>query len=282
MVVGAGGQLGLELMTQISEKKISSCAYTHSELDITDRTNIEDAFLQCAPDYVINVAAYTSVDHAERENDLAFAVNRDGAANLAMVCNDKQLPLIHISTDYVFDGRKEGTYLEDDLAKPLNVYGRSKYEGEQAIKKHCKQHIILRTSWVFGGGGKNFVNTMLELSQKHDELSIVADQTGSPTPASSIAEAILSILYTVDNSPKSLWGTYHFAGMPFVTWFEFAQEIFSQLSHKEGMNIPALKPVSSENYPLSALRPKNSRLNCEKINRVFNIKQPQWKDNLFE
>lgn len=282
MVVGAGGQLGLELIAKISENKIDCCAYTHSELDITNKTTIEEAFLKCAPDYVINVAAYTSVDYAEIESDLAFAVNRDGAANLAMVCNDNKSPLIHISTDYVFDGKKEGTYLEDDLAKPVNVYGQSKYEGEEAIKTLCIQHVILRTSWVFSGVGKNFVNTMLELSKKHEELSIVADQSGGPTPASAIAEAILSILSTIDNSADSLWGTYHLAGMPYVTWFEFAQEIFSQARYEQGMKIPTLKPVSSDDYPLTAIRPKNSRLNCNKINRVFNIEQPQWKNKLFE
>ena len=285
LVTGKNGQLGKSLHKLVSEKKYDYkfIFAGREELDLSSESNISHYFDSNEKfDVIINCAAYTAVDKAEEEAGLANQINHLAVRQLAEIAKAQQAKLIHISTDYVFDGKKHEPYKETDATNPINVYGETKLEGEQAIQEVMLTNaIILRTSWVYSEFGNNFVDTMLRLGKERNELSIVADQYGGPTPALAIAETLVSILYKIDTTTiNHLWGTYHYAGAPFVTWFEFAQEIFSKVDSDIGMKIPILKPVDSDSYSLTAKRPRSSTMNCEKINKVFNIKPPRWIDTL--
>jgi dTDP-4-dehydrorhamnose reductase len=285
LVTGKNGQLGRSLHKLVSEKKYDNefIFVGREELDLSSENNIDHYFDSNDKfDVIINCAAYTAVDKAEEEAGLANQINHLAVRQLAEIAKAQQAKLIHISTDYVFDGKKHEPYKETDATNPINVYGETKLEGEQAIQEVMLTNaIILRTSWVYSEFGNNFVDTMLRLGKERNELSIVADQYGGPTPALAIAETLVSILYKIDTTTiNHLWGTYHYAGAPFVTWFEFAQEIFSKVDSDIGMKIPILKPVDSDSYSLTAKRPRSSTMNCEKINKVFNIKPPRWIDTL--
>jgi dTDP-4-dehydrorhamnose reductase len=285
LVTGKNGQLGRSLHKLVSEKKYDNefVFVGREELDLSSENNIDHYFDSNDKfDVIINCAAYTAVDKAEEEAGLANQINHLAVRQLAEIAKAQQAKLIHISTDYVFDGKKHEPYKETDATNPINVYGETKLKGEQAIQEVMLTNaIILRTSWVYSEFGNNFVDTMLRLGKERNELSIVADQYGGPTPALAIAETLVSILYKIDTTTiNHLWGTYHYAGAPFVTWFEFAQEIFSKVDSDIGMKIPILKPVDSDSYPLTAKRPRSSTMNCEKINKVFNIKPPRWIDTL--
>ena len=282
LVTGANGQVGWELVRKTKILGVNCCALTRAQMDITDRDSVGKVISEYAPDYVINAAAYTAVDKAEEEVDLAFAVNCGGASILAKECSENSVPLIHVSTDYVFDGKKDDEYTENDFPNPINVYGRSKWEGEEAIRRYCPQHIILRTSWVFGLHGNNFLKTMLMLAKDRDTLNIVNDQYGGPTPASAIADVLLIMLSKIDSEPGHYWGTYHFAGFPFITWFGFAQEIFKKEIDVNKSQMPVLKAVETMNYPTKALRPRNSKMSCAKIHNIFNIHPANWKKSLHE
>jgi dTDP-4-dehydrorhamnose reductase len=285
LVTGKNGQLGKSLHKLVSEKKYDNkfIFVGREELDLSSESNISHYFDSNEKfDVIINCAAYTAVDKAEEEVGLANQINNLAVRQLAEIAKAQQAKLIHISTDYVFDGKKHEPYKETDATNPINVYGETKLKGEQAIQEVMLTNaIILRTSWVYSEFGNNFVDTMLRLGKERNELSIVADQYGGPTPALAIAETLVSILYKIDTTTiNHLWGTYHYAGTPFVTWFEFSQEIFSKVDSDISMKIPILKPVDSDLYPLTAKRPRNSTLNCDKINKVFNIKPPRWIDTL--
>jgi len=285
LVTGKNGQLGRSLHKLVSEKKYDNefVFVGREELDLSSENNIDHYFDSNDKfDVIINCAAYTAVDKAEEEAGLANQINHLAVRQLAEIAKAQQAKLIHISTDYVFDGKKHEPYKETDATNPINVYGETKLKGEQAIQEVMLTNaIILRTSWVYSEFGNNFVDTMLRLGKERNELSIVADRYGGPTPALAIAETLVSILYKIDTATiNHLWGTYHYAGTPFVTWFEFAQEIFSKVDSDIGMKIPILKPVDSDSYPLTAKRPRSSTMNCEKINKVFNIKPPRWIDTL--
>ena len=285
LVTGKNGQLGRSLHKLVSEKKYDNefVFVGREELDLSSENNIDHYFDSNDKfDVIINCAAHTEVDKAEEEAGLANQINHLAVRQLAEIAKAQQAKLIHISTDYVFDGKKHEPYKETDATNPINVYGETKLKGEQAIQKVMLTNaIILRTSWVYSEFGNNFVDTMLRLGKERNELSIVADQYGGPTPALAIVEILVSILYKIDTiTINHLWGTYHYAGTPFVTWFEFAQEIFSKVDSDISMKIPILKPVDSDSYPLTAKRPRSSTMNCEKINKVFNIKPPRWIDTL--
>jgi dTDP-4-dehydrorhamnose reductase len=277
LVTGSEGQVGSEIIRHAEGKDIGLVATTKNNLDITQLSNIEDIINKYKPGIIINAAAYTAVDKAEKEIDTAFLVNRDGAANLAQACKNAGIPLLHISTDYVFDGKKEESYKETDKPDPISVYGKSKLEGEEAIQKILLQHIIIRTSWIFSSSGKNFPKTMLRLANERDTLDIVDDQFGAPTWAGDIAGVLLDIAYNYIQGQRMNWGVYHYTGSPVTNWYKFAKIIFEQ-AKENGMlkNIPILNAISSTAYPTAAKRPVNSVLNCQKMHEELNVAQPDW------
>ena len=275
LITGAGGQVGQALANFESEHRL--VALPRAELDITDSAQIERAILSSGADVVINAAAYTQVDRAEEEPDRAYAINRDGVANLASACREFDLPLLHISTDYVFAGDKSGAYVESDPVAPLGIYGKSKAEGEAALQANLERHIILRSSWVFSATGANFVKSMLRLGEERGELSIVADQTGCPTSARSIAEVLLRITERYLEGHAIEWGIYHYCNQPQTSWFEFAWEIFDQVPGFENLT---LRQISTREYPTPAERPKNSVLECDKAEANFGLVPHHWKKEL--
>ena len=241
---------------------------------------VEKAISACQPVLLINAAAYTNVDKAESEPDLAFAVNRDGPDNLARACANAKLPFIHISTDYVFNGQKKSPCIETDQLSPLGVYGKSKEQGEKRVRFETKEHIILRTSWLYGVHGNNFVKTMLRLGKERKIIKVVADQYGCPTSASDLAETILIIASLIRNSSKINWGTYHYCGQGITTWHEFAEAIFDIAGKHEAMNLKKIEPIKTIDYPTAAKRPFFSALDCSLIEKSFGIKAKPWHESL--
>lgn len=275
LISGAGGQVGFELSTAPSEHR--KVALTRQQLDITDRASVCDAISEHRPDILINAAAYTAVDRAEEDSEGAFEVNRDGIGNLALACREACIPLLHISTDYVFDGDQRLAYVETDPVAPIGVYGESKAAGEELLRSVHDEHIILRSSWVFSQTGSNFVKTMLRLGRERNQLGIVDDQQGCPTSARSIARVLLQIsdLYLAQGNLE--WGTYHYCDAPQTTWYKFARDIFRLAG---GYDDLVLKPIGTADYPMPARRPMYSVLNCEKLERVFDIAQTSWREEL--
>ena len=275
LITGAGGQVGHELA--IADCSHQLVALTQQQLDITSSTQITEVFESYQPDILINAAAYTQVDLAEKEQELAFSINRDGVANLAQACKVLDIPLLHISTDYVFDGSKQGAYKESDPVAAPGIYGKSKAEGDAVLLSILKQHIILRTSWVFSATGNNFVKTMLRLGREREELGIVNDQHGCPTSARSIAEVLLGITERYLQGDEIEWGTYHYCNQPETTWFGFATAIFEQAGGFENLK---LNPIATSDYPTPASRPQNSVLDCTRIEANFGIECANWVDEL--
>lgn len=228
------------------------------------------------PRAVINAAAYTAVDRAEDEADLATAINGAAPAEMALACAALNIPLVHISTDYVFPGTGHHPWAPSDLAQPANAYGRSKWAGEQGIRASGCTHAILRTSWVFSAHGANFVKTMLRLSDTRDQISVVDDQIGGPTPARAIAAACLAIADQLQEAPEKA-GTYHFSGAPDVSWCAFARAIFAQAARPT-----RVQAISTSAYPTPAARPLNSRLECNTTTSVFGLARPDWHAGLKE
>lgn len=278
ILTGANGQVGSEIKLLASEYDMPVNAYSHLQCDILNYDILKNLIEAELPEAVVNTAAYTAVDKAEDDADSAYAINHKGSENLARICADLNIPLIQLSTDYVFDGKADKPYLETDATLPESIYGKSKLDGENAIIKQCKKYIILRTSWVFGRYGNNFVKTMLRLASERKELSVVKDQTGCPTSARSIAQAVLKIVSAIRQGDTN-WGIYHFCGKPETTWYNFAREIFHQ-AEAFGQKPPAIVPITSTEYPQRASRPMYSVLNCEKIQSVYAIKQPDWNEDL--
>ena len=278
LVIGAGGQLGRELMLRRDAVLWPIVGFSHGELDVRDRDGVRRAVTDTAPALVINAAAYTQVDMAESECQAAFAVNRDGPANLATACAEAAIPLLHVSTDYVFDGRKEGPYVESDPVAPLSVYGASKLAGEEAVRARLEQYVILRTAWVFSAHGANFVKTVARLAGERPELSVVDDQLGGPTPAGSIAEALLAVANAIGTG-SARWGTYHFCGAPATSRCGFARAIADAAGPYLGRRI-VVRPVATADHPLPARRPANSVLDCGKIAATFGIASPDWRASL--
>ncbi|WP_279099906.1 dTDP-4-dehydrorhamnose reductase [Bartonella apis] len=277
LVTGRNGQVA-QSMLHSTQEGVEIVALGRPELDITDKTSIAKAVQVYKPDIVVNAAAYTAVDKAETEIQEAFAVNRDGAGNVAEIAQDNGLPIIHISTDYVFNGQNENGYKEDDAPGPLNVYGLSKLEGEWGVMEANPNHIILRTAWVYSQFGNNFVKTMIRLAQTHDEINVVSDQWGTPTSADFIADNIITISKQVTgkNPPQNWRGIFHLVPDGKTNWADFAREVFS-VSKKTGEKICTIRSISSSEYRTSATRPKNSLLNNEKIRPIFNLQIVGWK-----
>lgn len=278
LVTGKNGQVGRCLVEQLSTMSdIILLALDRDQLDITDPININKVVAEFIPNIIINVAAYTAVDKAEQECELAYAVNRDGPYNLAVAANNIHATIIHISTDYVFAGDSLAAYVETDNTEPQSEYGRSKLAGEQAVERACSRHIILRTAWVFAEHGHNFVNTMLRLTKTTDTLDVVADQFGGPTYAADIANAIMIITKQLADGNQA-YGLYHYSGFPYVSWYAFAEKIF-ELGLAQGVLKQSIQvnPITTPDYPTPAKRPANSRLNCHKIKQEFGIVQSDWQ-----
>jgi dTDP-4-dehydrorhamnose reductase len=233
------------------------------------------------PAMIINAAAYTAVDKAETEPDLAYAVNRDGVVNLATVSARRGIPLLHISTDYVFAGDANAPYREGDTPAPTGVYGASKLAGEQILAQAFSSHIIMRTSWVFGAHGNNFVKTMLRLGREREELSVVADQHGCPTSAASIARAVWALVEQYRDHGELQWGLYHYAGLPPCTWHAFAQEIFETASELGLLRrCPVLNAIGTVDFPTPAKRPAWSILDSSRLKHAHGIEPADWRPDL--
>lgn len=261
MVLG-GGQVGRELRRLAWPAGYDVAALGHAAIDIANRAAVSTTMAREHPDIVINAAAYTAVDRAESERATAWASNCRGPSNLAAGCHEAAIPLIHISTDYVFDGSKASPYLEDDPVRPLGVYGESKEAGDRAVRAAVARHVIVRTAWIYSAHGHNFVKTMLRLAGEQPVLRVVADQTGSPTSAGDIAAAIGAIVQQVAAGNRR-WGTYHFAGAGAVTWHGFAEAILELAAPWRGAP-PHVEAIATAEYPTSARRPANSVLDCRK------------------
>lgn len=282
LITGAHGQVGLFISHKFKQDGWQVYATSHSELDICNEDAVRRIVFSIRPRLVINAAAYTAVDQAEKEPDLVHQINAVAPGYLSAAAAEVEAVIIHISTDYVFDGHKYGAYKETDQPHPINVYGASKLAGEHNVISANPYHIIFRTSWVFSEYGSNFAKTMMRLASERDELNIVTDQFGGPTYAGDIADALVNIAYKVANSINfSGWGIYHYCGMPYVSWHRFAKAIFASASQSGAIStIPEAHGISSAEYSSLAVRPGNSTLNCSKIKTVFGLSQPDWQQSL--
>lgn len=284
LVFGAAGQVGHEVCRAAWPASVDLTPLGRTGGDISKPTAVDGLIRRQRPDLVINLAAYTAVDRAESEPELAWAVNCAGAAHIAAACGDHGAALIQLSTDYVFDGTKPEPYREDDPVNPLGVYGRSKEGGERAVRAAAERHIILRSAWVYGAQGANFVKTMLRLGAERPVLRVVADQRGCPTAARDIASALVAIARQVEQGTAS-WGTFHFAGGGATSWHEFAEEIVEQAARSSawrGGPKPGVEAITTDQYPTPARRPMNSVLDCRKIGEAFGITPPPWRESLPE
>ncbi|MEM9867144.1 MAG: dTDP-4-dehydrorhamnose reductase [Bacteroidota bacterium] len=274
LITGASGQLGSTLKTMASTKQTEGLSFvfkSSSDLDVTDFEAVREELLSSNYVYCINCAAYTNVDKAETETDLAYQVNVSGARTLALNCNESKTVLIHISTDFVFDGFLNTPYLEEDIARPIGFYGDTKYKGERAVINNLDEYFIIRTSWLYSEFGHNFMKTMLRLGNEKKELSIVYDQIGTPTYARDLAAVLLQIIkaHSID------YGVYHYSNEGVTSWYDFAKAIFDF----EKVSVKLL-PIRSEAYPTPAERPKFSVLDKSKIKKTFTLDIPHWKDSL--
>ena len=280
LITGADGQLGRELfrLGQTADFEIHSL--NRQQLDITDEASVQEVCKRISPSIVINAAAYTHVDRAENEPERAFAVNESGAAYLARYCADKRLALIHISTDYVFDGTKGQPYREDDPIAPLGVYGQSKAQGEAAVRRILPHHIILRTSWLYGVYGHNFVKSMLKLATEKTMLRVVSDQLGSPTSAADLATAILTISGKIGTNEKFDWGTYHYCGKGITSWHGLAEKIIELAAPYTALKVRQVTAITTAEWPTPAKRPPYSVLDCTRLKNQFGITPPAWQQSL--
>jgi len=281
LLFGASGQVGRELLTILAEHG-PVIALDRKAVELADVDAIRDAVRRARPRIIVNAAAYTAVDSAEREPALAHAVNAIAPGVMAEEAQALGACMVHYSTDYVFDGRKDAPYVEEDGAAPLSVYGRSKRAGEQAVATACARHLVIRTSWVFSPhGASSFPWTMLRLAAEREQLRVVADQTGAPTSASLVAHVTTGMLLAMRLAPADdpRWGTYHLAAVGETTWHAYARRIISA-GHRAGMPLKTtaadVVPISSAEYPVEAARPSNSRLDTGKLRRTFGITLPDW------
>ena len=269
LVTGVKGQLGYDVVRELEKRQIEAVGVDVEEMDITDAAQVETVIRNVNPDAVIHCAAYTAVDAAEDNEELCRRVNAQGTENVAKVCQEIDLKMMYISTDYVFDGQGTRPWEPDDERDPLNVYGQTKYEGELAVEKYVEKFFIVRIAWVFGVNGKNFIKTMLNLGKTHDKLTVVNDQTGSPTYTYDLARLLADMIQT------DKYGRYHATNEGICTWYEFACEIFRQA----GMDVE-VAPVTSDEYPAKAKRPANSRMSKKKLDENGFERLPSWQDAL--
>jgi dTDP-4-dehydrorhamnose reductase len=280
LVFGSGGQLGYELMRRGQGLNLTMHGVDYPQTDITVKTQVIKAFAEYRPQLVLNAAAYTNVDGAESEPELAMAINREGPANIARLCAENKIPLVHISTDYVFDGTKGSPYLEKDPVSPVGVYAQSKAEGETTLRSLLDELIILRTAWLYGSHGHNFVKTILKLAREKAEIRVVSDQYGSPTSAADLAETILTIADILRQPAAVKWGTYHYCGRGIISWHEFAQAIVDIGRHHTKIRTNRVEPIKTVDYPTRAVRPAFSALDCGLLNENFGISPKPWRESL--
>ena len=275
LVTGGTGQVGSALGA-LGARVVGRPAF-----DFDRPESIQAVFAAAAPTLVVNAAAYTAVDAAETDEAAAFRANRDGPAALARLCEGAGIPLIHLSTDYVFDGSKGAPYVETDPVAPLGVYGRSKLAGEQAVLEACPRAIILRTSWVYAATGKNFVRTMLGAARTNSRLRVVADQQGCPTAAADLAAAILAIATRIGREGwrNEFGGVFHAAGAGATTWHGFAAAIFADAA-RYGQTPPTIEAITTADWPTPVRRPADSRLNCDKLEQAVGLRLPPWQASL--
>ena len=285
LITGAAGQLGKVFVSELkANKEIQFSAYSRGDLDVTCVDEAQTVIARERPDFVINTGAYTQVDLAESEKENAYMVNETGPANLAEVCQRLDIPLVHFSTDYVFDGSKKAPWVEEDPTAPLGVYGASKLAGEKAIAQIHSKHLIFRTSWVFSEYGHNFVKTMLHVGSMREKLNVVDDQIGKPTSAREIVRLVLAILPKAENH----WGIYNLAQPQTISWYGFAQAIFEQARSLDKhywnnhLLVSDLLPIPSSEYPTHAQRPANSELDTTKIESTFGLSIKPWQESLNE
>lgn len=278
LLLGGTGQLGREI-TLMAAPNLRLVAPERAALDLTDAAAVEAIVAATPCDVVINAAAYTAVDRAEHEPDRAFAVNAAAPKALALVTGRRGIPLVHVSTDYVFDGRKGEPYRPGDPVAPLGVYGASKEAGERSVQTHNPRHVILRTAWVYSPFGNNFVKTMLRLAGERDRLAVVADQRGTPTAAANLAAACLTIAGRLADDPAAPTGTFHYTDAGETTWYGFACEIFA-LAGSRIARIPQVTAITMDQYPTPARRPVDSRLYSGDVIAQFKVAQPEWRSAL--
>jgi dTDP-4-dehydrorhamnose reductase len=276
LVTGGNGQLASALATNTGIRHVG-----RPDFDFDRPETIEATFRSAAPRLVVNAAAYTAVDAAESDADAAYRANRDGPAILARLCAEADIPLVHVSTDYVFDGAKPDPYIETDAVAPQGVYGASKLAGEQAVMTSTAKAIILRTAWVYAATGKNFVRTMLTVGKTRPRLTVVADQHGCPTTATDLSDAIMAIIARLDATgwQPDYRGIFHAAGSGATTWFGLAVATFEEAG-RHGANVPEVVPIATADWPTPAKRPANSRLDCTRLQNVFGAQLPHWRDSL--
>lgn len=276
LCIGQSGQVAQALRERSALQDTDCTCIGRPQADLTNNASLSAAFDRVAPSVVVNAAAYTAVDAAEKDEKQAYAVNAQGAGSLAKLCAERALPLIHLSTDYVFDGSSDHAYRETDMVSPLGVYGASKLSGEVAVRKAGPRHVILRTAWVYSPFGKNFVKTMLHLAKQNGAASVVGDQFGCPTNALDIADAILTIGRAISGKPEpTQFGTFHYAGSGVCSWADVAGLIFDIYAARTGCKIE-LNRVSTSEYPTPARRPPNSCLDTGKMEQVFGVQPQAW------
>lgn len=280
LVLGSAGQLGTELSRVAWPAGWELVGADQPEIDITNASRVAEAVRRTSPAVVVNAAAYTAVDDAEGAPELAYAVNRDGAANVAAACAVLGAPLVHVSTDYVFDGSKAGPYVESDPVAPLGVYGASKLAGEEAVRRVAPAHVIVRTSWLYASHGHNFVRTILRLAREREELRVVNDQSGCPTSARDLAAAIVAIASRLcapvpAAPPSALYGTYHYAGAGVTTWFDFACAIVALAGARA-----RVVAIPTSEYPMRVRRPAQTALDCGLVARTFGVEPRPWRESL--
>jgi len=267
------------LLERGPEAGVDIIAVGRPELDLADPGSIRRVLSELKPNAIVSAAAYTAVDKAESEPELAFTINAKGPAALAQVAAELNIPIVHISTDYVFPGDKDGPYVETDATGPVSVYGQSKLAGEEAIAAATPNHAILRTAWVYSPYGTNFLKTMLRLAETRDRLNVVTDQHGTPTSALDVANAVIAIAVRLATDPNpDLRGVFHLAGQGEATWADFAETIFALLREKKGKAV-TVGHITTDQYPTPAKRPANSRLSTEKLASTYGIILPHWKQS---
>ena len=278
-VTGLKGQVATSLLERAG-LEANVVALGRPAFDLADRGAVLAGLEAARPDVVVNAAAYTAVDKAEAEEAEAVRVNGDGAGHVAEAAARLGVPLLHLSTDYVFDGDLDRAYREDDPTAPTGAYGRSKLAGETAVAERCKDSVILRTAWVYSPFGANFVRTMLRLNETRDEVGVVADQRGNPTSALDIADAVIAIAAKVkDDRSPALRGVFHMTGSGEATWADFAEAVFHQAASR-GRRQTRVKRIATADYPTPARRPANSRLDNEKLRRVYGLRLPEWRQSV--
>jgi dTDP-4-dehydrorhamnose reductase len=281
LLVGNNGMLARDLEPRLLSAGYNVTGIDINELDITKSCDVNLCMDSRCPDIVINCAAYTAVDKAESESELAFKVNEDGPENLAVACKKLNIPLIHISTDYVFNGTATIPYKEDDKANPMSVYGKSKWEGEEAIRNCLEKHLIIRTAWLYGVNGNNFVKTMIRLAKEREEIRVVNDQKGCPTWTGDLADALVSMVNRIAKDMKDIkWGTYHYCGDGITSWHGFTKAIISKAKEWESFRIQKILAIPTKEYPTPAKRPMWSAMDCTKLNEAFGIRNKDWKQGL--